>query len=52
MKLIKVGLMACILGLTPAAHAAYPDQPIRLIVPHPAGGSSDILARTMAAEMG
>ena len=52
MKFMKIGLMACILGLTPAAHAAYPEQPIRLIVPHPAGGSSDILARTMAAEMG
>lgn len=52
MKFMKIGLMTCILGLTPAAHAAYPDQPIRLIVPHPAGGSSDILARTMAAEMG
>lgn len=48
-------LPSCLLAATvigPAtAYAAYPAQPIRLIVPHPAGGSSDILARTMAAAM-
>ena len=56
MKFMKRGFIACILastlGIAPAAHAAFPEQPIRLIVPHPAGGSLDILARTMAAEMG
>ncbi len=30
------------------AQAAYPDRPIRLVVPYPAGGSSDIVARSFA----
>lgn len=49
------GLKPCMLAIFLASPAvvlaAYPEQPIRLIVPHPAGGSSDILARTMAAAM-
>lgn len=31
----------------PAAHAAYPDHPIRWVVPYAAGGGSDFLARTI-----
>lgn len=34
------------------ALAAYPDQPIKLIVPFPAAGSTDLVARAVAAEMG
>ena len=44
-------MLAILLASPTAVLAAYPEQPIRLIVPHPAGGSSDILARTMAAAM-
>jgi tripartite-type tricarboxylate transporter receptor subunit TctC len=35
------------LGLATPAFAAYPDKPIRVIVPFPAGGGGDILARTV-----
>ncbi|MFM2399970.1 MAG: hypothetical protein RL341_2127 [Pseudomonadota bacterium] len=35
-----------------AAHAAYPDRPVTLIVPFPAGGPSDVLARAVAQRMG
>jgi tripartite-type tricarboxylate transporter receptor subunit TctC len=35
-----------------AAFAAYPDKPIHLVVPFPAGGSTDLVARTVALEMG
>ncbi|WP_427914317.1 Bug family tripartite tricarboxylate transporter substrate binding protein [Ramlibacter sp. MMS24-I3-19] len=33
------------------AQAAYPNQPIRWIVPYPAGGGTDALARTIAETM-
>ena len=34
-----------------AAQSAYPDQPIRWVVPYPAGGGTDVLARAVAEAM-
>lgn len=34
-----------------AAQQAYPDKPIRLIVPYPAGGASDVMARAIAQKL-
>ena len=52
-RVVVVGLAATLLGLasSPVALAGYPDRPIRVIVPFPAGGGGDILARTIMAKV-
>ncbi len=35
-----------------AARAAYPDRPIRLVIPWSVGGSTDMLGRVLAEGMG
>jgi tripartite-type tricarboxylate transporter receptor subunit TctC len=44
-------LFAVALAMAPGAMAAYPDKPIRLIVPFPAGGNADIVARAIGNEL-
>jgi tripartite-type tricarboxylate transporter receptor subunit TctC len=39
-------------GATAALAADYPTRPIRVIVPFPAGGAADVVARIMANHMG
>lgn len=40
------------LGLLSAAHAQWPDKPIKLVVPYPAGGAADNTARILAQYLG
>ena len=46
----RVLLGACVL-VTTAAHAAWPDRPVTLIVPYAAGGITDVLARVTAEHL-
>lgn len=39
------GIVAVSVPVHGVAHAAYPERPIRVIVPQPAGGNPDIVAR-------
>ncbi|MBU3612051.1 tripartite tricarboxylate transporter substrate binding protein [Polynucleobacter sp. MG-27-Goln-C1] len=43
---------ALILGFSAAVHAAYPDRPIKLIVPYPPGGATDVIGRILAKNLG
>lgn len=48
---ITVALLAGLAWVGPSA-AAFPDKPIRLIVPYPAGGGGDLMARAMGMRLG
>jgi len=49
----RLAAVAALLGiaLSGAARADYPEKPVRLLVPFPAGGAVDIVARIVAAKL-
>lgn len=50
--LAATALLACGTGMGHAQDGAYPNKMIRITVPNPAGGTSDVLARLLAKELG
>jgi tripartite-type tricarboxylate transporter receptor subunit TctC len=50
-RLVLACVLAAPLALPLASHA-FPTQPIEWVVPYPAGGGSDVVARTLSEPMG
>ena len=48
---LGVVLALCAANLGPASAQTYPDRAVRLIVPFPAGGTVDAIARTVAQQL-
>jgi tripartite-type tricarboxylate transporter receptor subunit TctC len=52
---LAIGTIALLAGLQAQAQtpgsAAYPNKPIRIVVPFPAGGTSDVLARMVGQKL-
>ena len=50
-SILKIIAAVSFASLGATAGAAYPDKPLRIIVPAPAGGAADALARMIGKEM-
>ena len=50
-RFVQLAASALLVLLSTAAQAAFPDRPVRLIVPFPAGGTVDAVARTLGAQL-
>ncbi|MEP7030215.1 MAG: tripartite tricarboxylate transporter substrate binding protein [Pseudolabrys sp.] len=48
---ILLAVAVSLIGLGPALAQPFPDKPIKLIVPFPAGGSVDAMARVVAQQL-
>ena len=49
--LTAIGMTALALSASPASAQSYPTKPIKIVVPFAAGGTTDLLARAVGAEL-
>lgn len=51
-RIRTLSIALCLLAGSPAAAQGYPEKPVVMIAPFPAGGSVDLVARAVAQQMG
>ena len=52
MNFRRLTLIALLAAALPVAAQEWPNKPVRIVVPYPPGGSSDIIARAISAPLG
>ncbi|MFI5447394.1 Bug family tripartite tricarboxylate transporter substrate binding protein [Polaromonas sp. UC242_47] len=51
LRIFAIAMLSFVAALSPAQAQKWPDKPIRLIVPAPAGGIADAVARLLAEQL-